>query len=187
MSALNFDAGLAFVWRKGFDDPADGYHVTPGDTGGGTFGGVIEATWANAVTAGIVQGVLAKATLLQLSTVLRVKFWGTICDTLPDGVDLLVFNGTMMTGHFAKLFQQCCGFIGADDVDGWIGPETLKQARARDPATLIDAVSGVHCGYLETLAGWPKFGGAANGDGWTGRLKAAQTTAHAMIDKGALA
>ena len=52
MAAANFPTALAFVWQPGYDDPATGYHVTPGDAGGGTLGGVIEATWAKAVAQG---------------------------------------------------------------------------------------------------------------------------------------
>jgi lysozyme family protein len=181
MTAENFPVALAFVWRAGFDDPADGYHATPGDPGGGTFGGVIEATWADAIKAGIVGGTLAKASTAQLSAVLKTKFWGVTCDSLPDGVDLLMFNGRMMSGHFPWLYQQCCGFMG-EDVDGWIGPETLKTSRSRDPETLIDAVSGVHFAYLRGLPTWAEFGG-----GWTTRLEAAQTTARAMADAAPIA
>jgi lysozyme family protein len=183
MTAENFPAGLAFVWARGRDSPQDGYHATPGDPGGGTFGGVIEATWADAVRVGIVKGLLAKAMIAQLTIVLQLKFWGDTCDSLPAGLDLLLFNGRMMSGEFPKLFQQCLGFMGHEDVDGWIGPDTLRAVRGRDPATLIDAVSGVHYAYLETLPTWAEFGGAEHGDGWTGRLKAAQAAAQAMAGK----
>ncbi len=164
-----------------FDSPLQGYHVTPHDPGGGTLGGVTEATWKGAVTAGIVKGALKDASIPQLSAVLRIKFWGITCDALPHGVDLLYFNGVMMTGRFPKLFQQCLGFMG-DDIDGWIGPQSLVKTRARDPQTMIDAVSGAHAAYLATLDGWSHFG-----NGWTIRLKAAQAAALAMADAAPIA
>jgi lysozyme family protein len=173
----NFPASLEFVWRPGFDSPQDGYHKTQNDPGGGTFGGVTEVTWANAVRVGLVTGVLANATIKQLTSVYRELFWGSVCDDLPAGLDLLLFNGRMLTGRFPWLFQQCLGFIGADDVDGWIGPESLKVARSRDPETFIDSVCGSHAAYLSTLDTWPVFG-----NGWTARIRAVQIAARAMAD-----
>jgi lysozyme family protein len=173
----NFAACLAFVWRSGFDSPADGYHVTPGDPGGGTKGGVTHATWAQAAAAGIVKGSLADATEEQLSAVLRTLYWGKACDVLPIGVDLLLFNGQMMSGHFPCLLQQCCGFVGSESVDGWIGPLSLARIASREPETLIDAVTGVHAAYLSTLEAFPRFAG-----GWLKRLRACQTTAIEMVN-----
>jgi len=92
------------------------------------------------------------------------------------GVDLLFFNGRMMTGRFPFLFQQCLGFMG-EEVDGLIGPKTLAKVRSRDPETLIDAISGAHAAYLATLPTWQEFG-----RGWTLRLKAAQVLAITLAD-----
>jgi len=173
----SFPTALAFVWRKGFDDPADGYHVTPGDPGGGTKGGVIEATWAKAAADGIVQGALINATRTQLSAVLDMKFWGQPCDALPAGLDLLLFNGRMITGRYPWLFQQTLGFMGPEDVDGSIGPDTLEAARACHPQTFINALCGAHAAYLAELPIWNRFGA-----GWTTRIKAARTAALALAN-----
>jgi lysozyme family protein len=172
----NFQTALAFVWRAGFDSPRDGYHVTPGDPGGGTKGGVIEATWQDAVRAGLVHGPLKDASDVQLSAVLKAKCWGEVCDGLPHGLDMLMMNGRMMSGHFPKLFQSCLGCMGGE-VDGWIGPRSQKLALSREPETLIDAISGVHYAYLAGLDTWPRFGA-----GWATRLQAAQSAALALID-----
>lgn len=173
----NFPASLIFVWQPGFDDPADGYHVSPHDPGKGTFGAVIEATWKDAVDAGIVVGLLAQASRAQLRLVLQSKFWGTLCDTLPAGIDLLYFNGLVMSGHFPRIVQQCVGFMGDDDVDGRIGGESLAAIRACHPPTLIKAISGAHYQYLTTLAIWKLEQG-----GWTHRLRLAQSAALALAD-----
>lgn len=173
----NFPAGLALIWQPGFDDPADGYHVTPNDPGKGTSGGVIQVTWDAAVDAGIVSGLLVKASTAQLKLVLQNKFWGTLCDKLPNGLDVLYFNGTVMSGHFPKIVQQCLGFMGDDEVDGDIGPITLKAIRAAHTATLIRAISGAHYQYLTTLAIWKLEQG-----GWTHRLRLVQSAALALAD-----
>ncbi len=172
MTAANFPAALGFVWGPGRDDPADGYHVTPGDAGLGTRAGVTEATWAAAaVDRGIVSGSLQDASQAQLAAVLHAEYWGGACDALPPGVDLLLFNGRMMSGHYPALFQQCLGFLGVD-VDGLIGPASLAAASSCEPVTLIDALTGVHHAYLRGLEAWPLFG-----RGWTTRLRAARALA----------
>lgn len=175
MTTKNYDAALAFVWAPGRDTPNDGYHTTPGDSGGGTFGGVIEATWQTAVLDGLVKGSLCNATRDQLSIVLRRKFWGVACDTLPAGVDFLLFNGRMMSGAFPKIFQSCLGFVG-DDVDGDIGTMTVGVALHAAPATLANALTGAHYRYISGLDAWATFGG-----GWTLRLQAARQMALSMI------
>lgn len=171
----NFSAGLAFVWRPGFDNPADGYHVTPGDAGGGTYGGVIEATWASAEARGLVTGLLRNASRDQLAAILRDEFWGPECDALATGIDFLLFNGRMMSGGYPRIFQSCLGFIG-DDVDGLIGPMTLSVATSAAPATFANALTGAHYQYLSALFAWPEFK-----NGWTARLQAARSTALGMI------
>jgi lysozyme family protein len=175
MTTANFQTALDFVWRSGFDDPADGYHITPWDPGGGTFGGVIETTWSTAVQRGLVTGALSAATRAQLATILRAMFWGGVCDALPSGIDLMMFNGLMMSGHYPKIFQSCLGFIGSA-VDGNVGPRTIGVAQLTAPATFINALTGAHYLYLTTLPTW-----ANAKDGWTARLLAAQATALSMI------
>lgn len=164
----NFPAALDFVWLPQNDDPGQGYHITPGDPGLGTFGGITEATWQVAMAAGFVTGSLMSATRDQLSLILRRLYWGSVCDALPAGVDLVVFNGRMMSGGYPHLFQLCVGFTG-NDVDGWIGPDTIAAARGLDAKTLIHAQCGMHWGYLFSL---PTFG--TFGNGWTKRLLAAK-------------
>lgn len=178
MTTANFQSALTFVWGPGRDSPDDGYHITPGDTGLGTFGGVIEMTWMGAVQHGLVTGTLRGATRDQLAKVLRDEFWGPECDALPTGIDFLLFNGRMMSGGYPKIFQSCLGLIGGD-VDGDIGPMTMGIAMSAAPVTLANALTGAHYRYLAALFAWPDFG-----VGWTNRLSAARTVALGMIRGG---
>ena len=181
MVASSFQSALNFVWAPGRDDPTDGYHVTPGDSGGGTFGGVIEATWTRAVELGIVPpGELMNATVPQLSDVMHAMFWLPVCDVLPAGLDFMYFNGTMMTGHYPHIFQQCLGFFGSDD-DGAVGHMTTGAAIAADSRTLINALHGTHIAYLRGLSSWGEFGG-----GWTTRLVACRKASLATVPAGPL-
>lgn len=180
MVAINFAPSLAYVWRMENDSPRQGTHTEKGDPGGQTRGGVIAETWRHAVGAGIVQGDLAHASDEQLRTVLHSVCWGPTCDVLPPGLDLLVFNGRMLSGHFTHLFQQAVGFLG-DDVDGDIGPVTLAAVRQRDADTLIYAVTGAHHAYLTGLPTWQRFG-----RGWARRLMGARAAALALVHVGEL-
>lgn len=172
MTATNFPAALAFVWQRGYDTPDDGYHVTPGDTGGGTYGGVIEETWDGAVGRGLVSGSLATATRDQLATVLRDEFWGADCDTLPPGLDFILFNGRMMSGGYPKLFQTAVGAVA----DGDIGPATLAAAQRANAATVIEALTVAHIFYLSQLPSWGEFHG-----GWIKRIVNAHVTANGLL------
>nr|WP_294566946.1 glycosyl hydrolase 108 family protein [uncultured Rhodopila sp.] len=172
-----FAVSLDFVWQRGFDSPRDGYHVTPGDSGGGTKGGVIEKTWRGCVAKGLVAGALATATDAQLATVLRHECWGAACDGLPAPIAFLLFNGRMMSGHYPKIFQACLGLTGDDDVDGDIGPETLALVPGAHVPTLMRALVGSHFAYCRSLAAWPEFHG-----GWTTRLNAAREFAATLVN-----
>lgn len=176
MVASNFSAALAFVWAPGRDSPKDGYHSSVGDPGGGTFGGIIETTWANAMQDGLVAGSLKNASITQLSLVIKRKFWDQYCAELPKGLDLLVFNGIFMSGRFPELLQQCLGFTDGD-VDGSIGKFTKGAIADSDPETLIKAIHGVHDYYLRTLQTWGRFGA-----GWEKRLEAARDAALALAE-----
>jgi lysozyme family protein len=170
-----YQTARAFVWLPQHDAPAQGYHYTTYDTGGPTLGGITQETWSEAVAKKIVAGDLARATNEQLSKILQVEFWGPVCDALPLGLDLLFFNGRMMTGRYPQLFQQALGFVGGD-VDGSIGAKTLEAAQLRDSETLIHALTGFHVAYLRSLGTWNRFG-----NGWTDRLLLARDTAIAAL------
>lgn len=175
MAQDNFSTCLAFVWAPGRDSPGDLAHTTAGDPGGLTNGGVIQSTWDDCCRVGIVAGDLRTASLVQLGDVLKATCWEPVCPLVPHGLDLLIFNGVMMTGSFRRLVQQCVGLMGSD-VDGQIGPKTVARINAAHTVTLIDAISGAHYAYLHGLLGlWPRFG-----VGWTKRLKDAQAEAIAM-------
>jgi lysozyme family protein len=172
----NWTVSLGLVWRDGFDSPSDKLHVTKGDPGGATNGGITQATWDGAAQSGLVSGSLKDASVAQLAAILQHQYWGACCDALPAGLDLLVFNGSMMTGRYTRLAQQCLGLMG-HDVDGVLGPHCMTLFAAAHAPTLIRAMSGTHYAYLAALPTWTAFGG-----GWTKRLVAAQAAALALAE-----
>jgi lysozyme family protein len=172
----NFGAFISFVWPKNgdFDSPLQGYHVTPGDPGGGTKGGVIETTWAHYLGTGLVTGALSAASDAQLELVLKAAAWGSVCDALPSGLDLMVANGRMMSGYYPEIFQQTLGFTGKA-VDGSLGPITLARAKAVPLAATITSLAANHEKYLQRLSTWTEFG-----KGWTRRIEACKTASLAL-------
>lgn len=177
MTIKNRSAGLAFVWQRGYDSPLDGYHVTPGDAGGGTLGGVTEATWTTAQRRGQAPMAvdLRNATAEQLSVVLMNEFWGGACDALPAGLDLLVFNGRMMSGEYLRLFQDVVGVTP----DGDIGPETLAAAQRVDLPAAVLGLTVLHLFYLSKLGdSWTEFH-----NGWIKRVLVAQKLAEGTISQ----
>ncbi len=174
---VNFPKFIALVWPNNgdFDSPLTGYSVTPGDPGGGTKGGVIEATWATYVARGLVSGQLRDATNAQLQTVLKAAAWGASGSVLPSGLDIMVANGKMMTGMYQAIVEQCIGQTGTA-VNNFIGPNDLKVIATVDPKSLILALHGNHYRYLSGLSTWAEFG-----NGWLRRLEAARDAALAAV------
>lgn len=136
MTASNWPAALAFVWRP--ENDGNGFHVGADDPGGATSWGVTHDTWAHAVNLSLVPDVpLQDASQDDLARVLRLQFWNVIQgDRLPSGVDLATFNLAMLSGpgRAAIELQAALGIRA----DGIIGPLTMVAVRGADPLELID-------------------------------------------------
>jgi lysozyme family protein len=173
----NFERFIALVWPEDgdFDSPKQGYHVTAGDSGGGTYGGVIETTWQHYVASGLVSGALKAASYADLKAVLRAAAWGTVGDALPAGLDILIANGRMMTGQYAAIVEECLGWTGTD-VDNVLGPHDLARIAQASPRTLMLALHGNHYAYLARLASFEQFK-----NGWLRRINAALAAAEAAL------
>lgn len=158
MSANGFDIALAFAWRP--ENDGQPYHCDAHDSGGGTSWGVTEAAWAAAVAHGLVFGALRTASTGQLAQVLRVYYWRVVQgDALPSGIDQVVFDMAMVSGpaRAARILQMVLGFSGAD-VDGDVGPMTLRAARAANARTLIERVTTGNEAFFGSLNAFTYFG-----------------------------
>lgn len=153
-----FDACLALCWQfDGLkDDRAQGEQFA-------TSYGVTEMTWQMAEDQGIVDHDIETATKADCANILRVMYWNaTHCPSLWPGVNLMVFNDSMVTGvgHTAKLLQR---LVGAEQ-DGVIGPNTLRLANAMHAVDLIEKLRVADETYYAALAKAPLFL-----KGWTRR------------------
>lgn len=176
MSAINREAFLGFVWRP--ENDGQGYHVDPGDLGGGTSYGVTETTWSDAQRARVApSGVaLAHADHWQLATVLYWCAWDAVrADELPTGVDLCVANMAMVAGaERARMILQTA--LGVT-VDGIVGPKTLGAAQTADPVGLVDRLTSDDEAFYGSLGGLSK----EFGRGWTRRAEDAKNASLALI------
>lgn len=137
--------------------------------------GVTEFSWNDAVAAGIVSGDMNDGTRDDYALVLRVNFWERNAgDSLPAGVDLMVFNDATLSGdrHAATLLQRIVGV----EPDGVIGPLTLAGVAGWDATRLIAAMVAADDVYLAALRNAPLYL-----KGWTRRELYMQTTAIKMV------
>ena len=153
-----------------------GYSNNPKDPGGATNMGVtlraLEAHRGHPCTAADVRA-LSPA---EVRDIYAETYWPAVMgDQLPPGVDLITFDAAVNCGRgrAATFLQLALGFIG-DDVDGDIGPATLRRlAAVNDLAPLVERIRLARLAYYKGLSTFPTFG-----TGWLNRLHTvAQTSA----------
>lgn len=168
----NFDACVAVTLR--FEG---GFADNPADPGGATNFGVtlrtLHAWEGHPVTADDVRAM----TRDEAVAILGAKYWNVVRgDDLPLGVDLMVFDFAVNAGPAtsARMLQRCAGLAG-HEVDGSIGPYTLRIVRAQPASHLISALGAARNLYYRSLPVYPTFG-----DGWSARVSACMGEAQAM-------
>lgn len=119
---------------------------------------------------------LPQSTALQIY---KCWYWNTVAgDSLPTGVDLMVFDMGVNSGdHEAALeLQEVLGLTDYD-LDGDIGPYTLGCLdRRTDVIALIDELAEAQEARYRSLQQFPDFG-----HGWLNRLELRHTAAKAMV------
>lgn len=174
-----FPGCLAFSWRP--ENDGQPLHVDAHDPGGDTAWGVTAATWNAAVEHGYVNGALTDASKDDLAQVLRLMFWRVVQgDKLPPGVDLVVFDMSMVSGpgRAARILQKVVGAA----IDGDIGPHTLAAVSTMWPMDVITEMTTADEAFFGTLHAFTYFG-----RGWIRRAEDAQTLALQMASDAAAA
>lgn len=100
------------------------------------------------------------------------EYWLPLCDTLPSGVDYIVFNNNVLDGpgRSIKLLQQALGVTP----DGRVGPITREAIRNAKSGVLIVSLSAASRAFYIALH-QPKFT-----KGWLNRVASVQKNATAM-------
>lgn len=170
-ASYSFEACLALVFQ--FDGYKD--DKAPGESFATVYG-VTAATWAGAVSDGLVANKpVEQATLDDCVGIIRTKYWNAIrASQMPPGVGLMVFNDSVLCGggHEVRLLQR---ILGCRDVDGVVGPETLRKAGSYGDKALIDALHDADEEYLASLANAPLYL-----KGWERREDAMRDAAYRM-------
>ena len=125
------------------------YIDVPGDGGGPTKGGITLATlqaWRDPTGRRRVTAADVAALTMAEAVAIYSSRWQTVRgNDVPAGVDFCVFDMDVTSGsNSGRILQRILGFTG-DDVDGWIGDETvaaIAHFRGDAGATLAQMPSG---------------------------------------------
>lgn len=159
-----------------------GYVDDPFDPGGATNMGVTLATyrqWDRDPNLG--PAAVQEMTRRTAAAIYRAQYWNPLLgDSLPPGVDLSTFDFGVNagTGRSAMLLQDAVGFSG-DEVDGCIGPETLRAVLKADAEQVIEALASRQAEYYRGLAEFGRYG-----QGWLDRTERRRQAALAMLRQG---
>ena len=94
-------------------------------------------------------------------------FWNRLrCDALPPGIDLMVFDHAVNAGtdRAGRALQLAAGYE-REDLDGAVGPDTLRHVALADTLTLLDALAAMQRASYRQIAAYGLFG-----EGWLARL-----------------
>ena len=152
-----------------------GYVDHPKDPGGITNLGCTKRVWEEWVGHPVTEQAMRDLKPADVAPLYKKKYWDKISgDDLPTGVDACVFDAAINSGpgRAVKMLQAC---VGAE-VDGVLGPNSLKAVIAFDAKTLIADYSQRRLSFMTELAAWETFG-----KGWTRRVNEVKDTASAMI------
>lgn len=147
------------------------------DPGGFTNLGVTKSVWEEWVGHPVDEKAMIALTPEIVAPLYRRKYWEKINgDALPSGVDYACFDAAVNSGpgRAVKWLQGCVG----TDMDGALGPKTLKAVEAFDKAQLIEDYSKRRLSFLSDLPHWSTFG-----KGWTRRVNEVNAVALSMLQR----
>lgn len=152
-----------------------GFSQHPDDPGGMTNLGVTKRVWENFVGHEVSETDMRLLTKDIVTPLYLSKYWDKVRgDSLPDGVDYLVFDFAVNAGpsRAIKTLQQALHVVS----DGILGPQTMQAIHAADPEELIDDYSKAKSAFYRGLGMFPTFG-----KGWLNRVTSSATEARTMI------
>jgi lysozyme family protein len=139
-----------------------GFHVTPGDTGGATAWGITKPTYATFThrqVSEITDDMIRNITRDSAVPIYEKLFWrGLGCDQMPPPLGFMVFDFGCGTLKWAAVRLQ--RLVGAKE-DGSIGPKTLAAVNAAWNTKGIQLVEDYHLArknYYDQVPGherWP--------------------------------
>jgi len=135
----------------------DGFRSDPKDMDSASNKGILLQTFRAFYGEEMTKHDLATIEADQIVHIYRRAYWDKCrCDDLPGGVDCAIFDAAVSHGpsQAAKWLQESI-FV---DMDGIIGPVTIRKARNFHPEIAIHRVSMYRLRYLQTLSMWADIG-----------------------------
>jgi lysozyme family protein len=163
VTRANFESCLAHVLR--FEG---GYVNHPRDPGGETNFGISKRAYPNENIRGM--------TRERAGYLYRRDYWNKVRgDDLPDGLDLVAFDGAVNSGvsRGARWLQEALRVTA----DGQVGPVTIAAAHQAFAGVVIDTACNRRLAFLRGLSTWGTFG-----TGWGRRVESVREAAKAMAE-----
>lgn len=161
MSKDNFDNCLVSTlkWEGGYSDH-------PSDPGGATNYGVTYKRYNQYCQwKGLSKRPVSQITRTEMEEIYRHYYWDVVKgDDLPLGLDLAVFDYAVNSGP-RRAVKHLQGILGVN-VDGLLGPDTLKAIHKSNVSTLIKALCDRRLRFVRGLRIYKTFG-----RGWSRRIK----------------
>jgi len=170
MAADNFPQCFALVLKN-----EGGYVDNPKDPGGATNLGCTKAVWEEWVGHEVTKDDIRDLKPNDVMPLYKAKYWDTIKgDDLPEGVDYAVFDFAINSGpsRAAKALQS----VLSVNVDGQIGPATLRALETSNPREVATAVCEARLAFLQSLSTYGTFG-----KGWSKRVSEVETVSFNMV------
>ena len=155
----NFDRALAEILRH-----EGGYVDHPADPGGATNLGITHITLREWRGRPVTKAEVRALTEAEAGQIYRARFWNAVkADSLPHGVDLLMFDGAVNHGptRMIRLAQEA---LGLND-DGVLGPITLSALSRQDAVAVVKALATRRRRFYRGLRHFSAFG-----RGWMRRI-----------------
>ena len=152
-----------------------GFVDNPADPGGATNMGITLRTlsdWRHAPAS--VEDV-RDLSVDEAERIYRANYWNAMrCDSLPAGVDLMVFDFGVNAGpeESIRSLQRAAGV----PADGRLGPETLAAVSRMNPADLTSRLADERLDFYRGLSTFSTFGA-----GWTRRVDEVKADALKML------
>ena len=152
-----------------------GFVDNPADPGGATNMGITLRTlsaWRHASAS--VEDV-RDLSVDEAERIYRANYWNAMrCDSLPAGVDLMVFDFGVNAGPEESIcsLQRAAGV----PADGRLGPETLAAVSRMNPADLTSRLADERLDFYRGLSTFSTFGA-----GWTRRVDEVKADALKML------
>ncbi|MGC0224911.1 glycoside hydrolase family 108 protein [Pseudooceanicola nitratireducens] len=173
MSRKNFPACFAITLKH-----EGGYVDHPRDPGGATNMGIIRATLAKWRGRAVSKQEVRDLSQNEAAQIYRRNYWDAVKgDALPDGMDLVAYDGGVNSGprRGAQWLQKGLGV----SVDGKIGNQTLTAAlNCRNGVEAIQIACAARMGFLRGLRTFSTFG-----RGWSRRVAGIEAEAVAMYTR----